>query len=178
MIRNTHQRILKASASEIGELIDKLSSKEDKMWPKNNWPSMKFDRKLEVGAVGGHGPIRYVVEDYVPGKAVVFRFTGPKGFMGIHGFYTEETEKGFVKLEHSIEMEVKGFGKISWPLVYQPLHNALIEEALDNAESIINKKIKPQRSYSKWIKILRWSQSKGKHKKRQSSPSPSMARAK
>jgi hypothetical protein len=68
VVVNVHERMLDASITEIGKLIDTLASAEDKLWPRDRWPAMKFDRPLSVGAVGGHGPIRYTVESYQPGR--------------------------------------------------------------------------------------------------------------
>ena len=67
-----------------------------------------------------------------------------------------------MKIEHRIEMMVKGSGRFSWPIVFKPLHNALIEDALDNVEVYINSKIKEKRSYSNWVRILRWALSRNR----------------
>jgi hypothetical protein len=99
--------MLKASLTEVGWLLDHLASEEDRLWPRQYyWLAMEFDRKLQKGAVGGHGPVRYFIESYEPGRSIIFRFTKPKGFDGIHGFFIEEIEPGLVKLEHKIEMNV------------------------------------------------------------------------
>ena len=81
---NIHERELPASPERVGALIDSLSSHEDSLWPKHSWPPLEFDRPLSVGAVGGHGPVRYFVEAYTPCKSIRFRFTRPKGFSGYH----------------------------------------------------------------------------------------------
>src|SRR5438128_791395 len=78
-IVNVHQRLLNASPERVGALIDSLSSRNDMLWPHENWPRIRLDRALGVGAAGGHGPIRYTVEAYAPGHSVRCRFTGPKG---------------------------------------------------------------------------------------------------
>ena len=39
-----------------GRLLDGLSAADDRLWPKDRWPAMRFDRPLKVGARGGHGP--------------------------------------------------------------------------------------------------------------------------
>ena len=64
---NVHERELNASLEKAGVLIDRLASRDDLLWPYDRWPAMRFDRPLGVGAVGGHGPIRYVIEAYVDG---------------------------------------------------------------------------------------------------------------
>ena len=65
---NIHSREYPVTSSEVGRLIDTLSSENDLLWPHRLWPRMKFDKPLTVSAKGGHGPIRYFVEEYVPGK--------------------------------------------------------------------------------------------------------------
>ena len=55
---------------------------------------MKFDKPLSVNSAGEHGPIRYYVEKYEPEKLVQFRFMGPKGFDGHHGYEFIETAPG------------------------------------------------------------------------------------
>ena len=85
-VLNIHERKFSASPEKVGALIDSLSSREDTLWPKQAWPRMEFARTLSVGAVGGHGPIRYYVEAYTPGKSIRFRFTRPRGFSGYHGY--------------------------------------------------------------------------------------------
>ncbi len=79
---NIHSREHPVSSKEVGLLLDSLASKNDLLWPHHLWPRMKFDKPLSVNAAGGHGPIRYYVEKYEPGKLVQFHFTGPKGFDG------------------------------------------------------------------------------------------------
>lgn len=80
-----HDRKLEADPIQIDALIDSLASKDDRLWPKHAWSRMDFDHSLGVSATVGHGPIRYIVEEYIPGKSIKFRFTGPKGFDGFHG---------------------------------------------------------------------------------------------
>lgn len=88
-VLNIHKRKLEADPTAVGALLDSLSSPEDRLWPRHAWPRMAFDRPLEVGARGGHGPIRYVVEAYTPGQSIRFRFIGPSGFDGFHGYEIE-----------------------------------------------------------------------------------------
>ena len=85
-VLNIHERRLAAPAAAVGALLDSLASDADALWPRSAWPAMRFDRPLGVGAVGGHGPIPYAVEEYHPGRLVSFRFLGPRGFNGHHRF--------------------------------------------------------------------------------------------
>ena len=131
-VMNVHYRDLPAPPGVIGQFLDRLASESDALWPRDQWPAMRFDRPLQAGAVGGHGPIRYTVESYAPGQAIVFRFTGPKGFIGVHGFAVQEVPTGS-RLTHTLSMDTRGSGTVLWLLASRPLHDALIEDALDNA---------------------------------------------
>jgi hypothetical protein len=154
-ITNIHERVLDGAAAQVGRLIDGLSSSNDPLWPVDRWPPMQFDRPLAVGASGGHGPIRYAVESYVPGESVRFRFTEPKGFLGTHRFEVEPTADGKSVLRHVIEMQVSGRSLCIWMAVIRPLHDALLEDALDRAETSLGKEM-PQRVWSRWVKVVRW----------------------
>lgn len=154
-VRNVHERVLEAPASRVGELLDGLSSPEDALWPRQDWPAMRFDRPLGVGAVGGHGPIRYTVEAYAPGNRVELRFTAPRGFDGTHTFDVETLAAERTRLRHTIEMRTAGPARWSWPLLYRPLHDALLEDALDRAERATGGVPRP-RTWSPWVRTLRW----------------------
>ncbi|MBI1822127.1 MAG: SRPBCC family protein [Nitrospirae bacterium] len=160
-VLNIHERGLEADPIQIGALIDLLASKEDRLWPKHVWPRMELDRSLGVGAKGGHGPIRYFVEEYIPGKSIKFHFTGPKGFDGFHGYEIVNGYKLPVVLRHTLKMNTCGPAIWSWPLVYRPMHDALMEDSLATAQVALGLPPKIQ-SWSLWVKILRWIVSGGK----------------
>lgn len=116
---------------------------------------MRFDRPLGVGASGGHGFIRYTVEAYEPGRSITFRFTGPKGLSGTHAFDVREDEGGSV-LTHTIEGAITTAFVPKWFLAIQPLHDALIEDALDNAERVLTGTVVAPARWSQWTRVLRW----------------------
>jgi hypothetical protein len=122
---------------------------------------MEFDRPLSVGARGGHGPIRYFVEEYVPGESIKFRFTGPRGFDGSHGYERIRTTADTAVLRHTLAMTTHGLAVLSWPVVYQPMHDALIEDSLATAEASLAHAphIQP---WPLWVRLLRWVVSGGK----------------
>ncbi len=153
-IVNVHQRLLYATPGRAGRLIDSLSSTGDLLWPRG-WPRLSLDRPLRAGAAGGHGPIRYFVESYAPGQAVRFRFTGPRGFDGWHAFEVVEATAAHCVLEHRIEMTARGTALWSWWLLYRPLHDALIEDALSLAQSSLGNE-RREVPWSRWVKVLRW----------------------
>jgi hypothetical protein len=152
---NVHERILDASADQVGRLIDGLASDDDRLWPHDRWPAMRFDRPLGVGAAGGHGPIGYVVESYTPGSAVQFRFTAPQGFVGSHRFEVESVDATRTKLRHVIEMQTAGRASLAWAIAIRPLHDACLEDLLDRAEAATGG-TPASRNWSRWVRFVRW----------------------
>lgn len=152
-VRNVHRRDFAVAPETLGLLLDTLSSAEDRIWPSDNWPMMRLDRPLGVGAAGGHGPIRYVVEAYEPGVSIVFRFTGPEGFDGTHTFSVEPLSEG-ARLSHVLTMDTSGKASLSWALVYRPLHDALVEEAFDRAAAAVGEPLATP-PWSLWVRMLR-----------------------
>ena len=172
-VLNVHERELAGSREKVGALIDTLSSPRDALWPRQSWPRMEFDRPLDVGAVGGHGPIRYVVEEYTPGERIRFRFTGPKGFDGYHAFEIVGTSAPGCTLRHTLEMNTRGPAVLTWPLVFRPLHDALLEDSLAVAQASLG--LAPEmRPWSPWVRLLRWLLS-GRRTRRQVAPKASLS---
>jgi hypothetical protein len=153
-VNNVHERILPRPPSEVGALLDSLSSETDRLWPSDHWPAMRFDRPLQVGASGGHGPIRSVVDGYEAGHRVRFRFTAPLGFTGHHGFELEPTQSGEVILRHELRMTTHGPALITWPLIFGPLHDAL-NRGRTHPGSGAASPSGPAAPWSRWVRFLR-----------------------
>ena len=157
-ILNTHERRLDASVQKLGSFIDDLAGDNDRLWPKDRWPPMRFDGPLAVGARGGHGPIRYQVADYVPSKRIVFSFDPSKGltrgFQGDHYFELEERD-GQALLRHVIKADCSPAAWIRWVLVVRPLHDALLEDALDQVAEAVGNPADPPAKWSRWVRLLR-----------------------
>lgn len=152
-VRNVHHRDFAVEPEALGLLLDTLASPDDRIWPGEHWPKMRFDRPLGIGAVGGHGPIRYVVEAYEPGVAITFRFTGPAGFDGTHTFAVEPLVEG-ARLTHVLAMDTSGKASLSWPLLYRPLHDALVEDALDRVAAAVGEPLAAP-PWSAHVRLLR-----------------------
>ena len=154
-VHNAHQRSIAAPATRVGGLLDTLASTSDRLWPHEQWPPMKLDRPLGVGASGGHGPIRYTVEAYEPGQRVIFRFTGPAGFDGTHRYEVEPQGDGAL-LRHVIEMRTHGTALLTWPLLYRPMHDALMEDSLSKTEAALAAEPTTAPGWSWYVRALRW----------------------
>ncbi len=169
---NIHERELQGSPQQVGALIDSLSSSQDALWPTRCWPRMKFDRPLSVGAEGGHGPIRYFVEAYEPGHSITFRFTKPRGFNGWHKYEILTCGPHRCVLRHTLEMKIHGPARVSWPVIFRPMHDALIEDSLAVAEASLGH-LPRMRPWSARVRTLRWVFSGGRAR-RQELPNKAM----
>lgn len=153
-VRNIHERLLPVPPSQVGALLDTLASPGDQLWPFQRWPAMRLDRPLAVGAVGGHGPIRYTVEAYEPGRLIRFHFTGPPGFLGTHALVVEPDGDSGTRLRHKLLMRTVGPARLTWPVVFRPLHDALIEDAFNRAAAATGQP-PAARAWTPWVRALR-----------------------
>jgi uncharacterized protein YndB with AHSA1/START domain len=142
-VLNVHRRVLAAPMIQGGELVDHLGSRGDLLWPNESWPRMRFDRELQVHARGGHGPVRYEVLEYEPGRRVVFGFERPRGFHGTHAFELLPRVAGGCELVHTLDMHASGRALLAWALVFGPLHDALLEDAMDRASAFTGTPFRP-----------------------------------
>ncbi len=154
-VYNVHERLLAAKQSEVGTLLDTLASSDDKLWPQGSWPTMEFDRPLAVGATGGHGPVRYTVVAYVPSQWVRFTFSGPRGFHGFHEFTALAVDQDHTLLRHTLAMNARGPARLSWPLIFRPLHDACLEDGLDRAEAATTGTVAHPARWSRYVRTLR-----------------------
>lgn len=154
-VLNVHSRTINAPKHEVVKLLETLSTENDVIWPSENWPRMKFKGGIQVGAKGGHGPIRYSVEKYNPNEIIQFRFSRPLGFSGIHKFDIKELPGNKTEVSHVIDMDTDIGGTIKWVCAVRSLHNALIEDGLDKME---NHFIKDKKSseWNLWVRFLRF----------------------
>jgi hypothetical protein len=105
-------------------------------------------------ASGGHGPVRYTVTHYVPGCWIRFGFTAPRGFGGFHEFAVSRVGDRAV-LRHTLTMHQRGTARLSWPLVFRPLHDALVEDSLNCAEQAVTKQVGEPARWSPYVRLLR-----------------------
>ncbi|WP_371587619.1 SRPBCC family protein [Streptomyces virginiae] len=155
-VYNLHERVIAAKESEVGALIDTLAAgDEDRLWPGGLWEPMEFDRPLAVGAVGGHGPVRYTVAAYVPGTWVRFAFTGPRGFHGFHEFAVLPVDAERTVLRHTLAMRISGLARVTWPLAFRSGHDAVLEDCLDRAELACTGTVAHPARWSPYVRLLR-----------------------
>lgn len=153
---NIHSRIINQPIDKVSGLLETLSTVDDKIWPKDKWPPMRFNNGLKVGERGGHGIIRYSVEAYELGELVIFKFLKPKKFNGIHKFEIKEINAHETKVKHSIIMKTEGFSAtFKWLFIIKWLHDALIENAFDTVENNFLE-VKKHTKWNVWVSLWRF----------------------
>jgi hypothetical protein len=154
-VRNVHERLLRGvPAEQVGALVDGLAGPDDRLWPGRHWPAMRLHGPLAIGAAGGHGPIRYTVEEYVAGRWARFRFDNRREIDGFHEFTVHEQPEGTL-LQHTLSVSLHGQARLGWPLVIRWLHDALLEELLDNAERATTGTVTRPARWSSYVRMLR-----------------------
>ena len=147
-ILNVHER----EVGDAGAAIDRI----EEVWPGARWTSLRLDRPLGVGARSGRAVVREEVVEYEPHERLVFRITEPKGLVAQHRFDAD----GPV-LRHTVEGRAEGLMRVGWPLVVEPLHDALLEDLLDRAQGAAA----PTRAYSPRVRFLRWAIGKARRRR-------------
>jgi hypothetical protein len=155
-IQNVHERTLDAQPPAVGELMESLSSRDDRLWPHQRWPAMRLDHGLEAGSDGGHGPVRYVVDRHEPGELVAFAFTPAFPIAGGHRCEVLPAADGGTLLRHTLEGKPQSWLRVGWPLCFRWLHDALIEDAFDRAEAQVGGFEWRPRALPRHVRALRW----------------------
>jgi len=153
-ITNIHKRTINEPLEKVSMLVEKLGSKDDKIWPYEKWPAIKFKDGLKVGSKGGHGLIRYTITKYNPSEIIQFQFTKPKGFIGIHEFRIASLSENETEIDHVIDIKLSFFAILQWYLFIRWLHDALIEDAFDKIENHFSNKHK-ETKWNFWVKLWR-----------------------
>lgn len=153
-VLNIHKRLILTSKDAVSQVFATLATADDKVWPNEYWPRIKFRDGLKIGSNGKHGPIHYEIVNYDPSSIITFKFQKPIGFNGIHKFEITELSKSQTQIKHTIKMETVGLGTLKWLIAIRWLHDALIEDAFDKIENSINN-TQMRTQWSAWVKFLR-----------------------
>jgi hypothetical protein len=132
-IHNIHRRVIRAEPDVLGELIDAIATPDDRLWPVHDTVPLKLEGPVAVGVRGGHGPARYEIVGHQPGRWVRFEFTRPSSLIGFHEFSVQPHPNGSV-FQHLLAARLTPGLWLGYPLLLRPLHNSVIELALDHAE--------------------------------------------
>jgi hypothetical protein len=151
-ITNVHERTIAAPADRLGELLNTLASDNDMFWPHENWPAIRFDRPLQVGATGGHGGGPYTITSYTPGRHIRFDFAG-HGRSGFHEFHVQPLVGGSSLLRHSLDIRLPLVALYWWHAKIRPLHDAVLEDLFDKVEGQVSRVARPQTWSSRVVRL-------------------------
>ena len=154
-VLNIHTRVINQPKSTVARLLDTLATKNDQVWPQEKWPPIRFREGLQIGAKGGHGPIRYTVTALESGRMARFTFSRPEGFDGTHELEINSLNAQQTQIKHTIAMKTHGKAVFLWLFAIRWLHDALIEDAFDKVENQFSDQNK-HTEWNLWVKLLRW----------------------
>jgi hypothetical protein len=151
-ISNKHARIIRHTHNSPNAVIDTILQEDGILWPKHFWPRDSLDTQVFIGARGSHGKLLYKVTEHEKGKRVRFEFTSPTPYKGHHTFQLRDCGEGKLWLLHEVECSTNLVHFFLWKLLFQWVHNALIEDAFDCAENYLSTTVKapPVRTPWRW----------------------------
>ncbi|MCB1167414.1 MAG: hypothetical protein KDK37_13690 [Leptospiraceae bacterium] len=157
-VKNVHERRISGSGESMERIFESLGTRNDCIWPRN-WPPMRLKPSKGNLGRGGHGPIRYRVIEHVRGKRIVFEFEQEglsRGLVGVHYFELLTEGNGEFIIRHVIDVRLRWPAFLLWPILIRPLHDALLEDALDNFESAVSAMPENAKSvHSPYVSLLR-----------------------
>lgn len=153
-MRISHERTIGAPVDRVGSLFDALGRDGDRLWPAPAWLPIRLDRPLAVGADGGHGPIRYWVSEYVPGRRVRFTFHADLGLDGYHELSVRALDERRCVLRHDLNARPRGTMRVLVPLAMRWVHDALVEDLFDRAEWVATGWVERRASWSPYVHLL------------------------
>jgi hypothetical protein len=153
-VDNVHTRDIAAGAAEVAALIDGLGTDRDRLWPSARWPTLPFELygPLAAGSPAGHGPIRYRVQAYEPGRRLTFRFAPGLWLAGTHGFEIEPLGDRRTRLTHVLRGRIDPKLLPLWPIVRR-CHDALITDLLAQAERVASGREVPDARRPLWLRV-------------------------
>ncbi|WP_129664573.1 DUF2867 domain-containing protein [Phytoactinopolyspora endophytica] len=154
-MRNVHERTIDAPAEKVASLLEHIGQTGDRLWPSPAWMPMRLDGPVQVGADGGHGPVLYWVSEYEPGHRVRFAFHPKCGIEGYHELVIEPAGSDRCVIRHVLDAQLLGVMRVVGPLAVRWVHDAVIEDLLDNAERSATGTVAHPARWSPWVKVLR-----------------------
>jgi len=155
-VHSVHAREISAPPERVGALLDGLGGEQDRLWPIDRWSTVPFELRgpLAAGTTAQHGPIRYAVEAYEPGRRLTFRFAPGLGLVGTHGFEVEPLGERRTRLTHELEGRVEPKMLALWPIV-RGYHDALVEDILAQAARAATGHEVPSGRWPYWLRIVK-----------------------
>lgn len=154
-VRNVHARTVDVSASILHEWVSTLGTKDDMLWPAEQWFPMRLDRPVAAGGRGGHGPVRYRCSEHTP-QRTEFAFESVLGshrWDGTHTFWIDDRGSSS-QLSHELTVTLPLRDRFSWAVLVGPLHDAVLEDLLYLAQSRSGISTEAPR-WSLWVRLLR-----------------------
>ncbi|MGI5127182.1 DUF2867 domain-containing protein [Pseudonocardia sp. CA-107938] len=150
-IHNVHERVVQATAEQVGALLARLGQPDDVLYPPG-WAPLRLDGPVAVGASGTHGR----VTEYAPGR--LLRLTAPPGLgiAGTHAFTVTPVDAQHVRVRHEVDGAGGPAAWLAWHAVVGPAHDAILEQLLDRVELGVGSGPDRPARVAPFARLLRW----------------------
>ena len=155
MVINVHECLVPEPASRVGESLDRIGSDAATWWPSPAWPALVPDAPLALWVRGRHGPIRYQVTEYIPGRSVEFTFDERAGLRGTHRFDVIPQDSESCLVRHAVKGRTTGTMRLVWPLAMRWLHDAVVEDLMDRVATDAGHPPTQRARWSWWVRLIR-----------------------
>jgi hypothetical protein len=155
-IIDEHTRVLPAPPADVWPLILCLGGAQDRLWPTVDWPPLRLEQPLQLGSQGAHGDVKHRVIRIEEGRCLELAFVveGAPGYIGgTHRFELVPLANG-TSFTHVLEADLRFVSFLLCKALIIPVHAAIIEELLDNAEGVTAGEVKAPFQRSWWVRKL------------------------
>ncbi|GAB3129092.1 hypothetical protein GCM10027289_10370 [Tsukamurella serpentis] len=153
-VHNIHERVIDAPVGTVAPLLRRLGGPDDLLWPSPSWEPMLLDGPAVEGADGGHGSIRYRVDRARPDR-IRFRFHSMPGVDGFHEISVVPKGSEGTLIRHVLEIRASSWMWFVWRVYIEPLHDAVLEDLLDNAERVATRVVARPARWTLRVRVLR-----------------------
>lgn len=153
-LRNVHTRVTDGTLADAARLINALGTPDDRLWPRDRWPRMRLDHPVAVGSRGGHAGVRYRVLQVDAGRRLRLEFEpgSRPALTGWHEFRVDPIGPDGLLWTHELLIE-RPSPTVRTALL--PLHDALLEDLFDQAESVLGQHALERTVFSTGVRARR-----------------------
>ena len=95
------------------------------------------------------------MSEYEPGRRVRFTFHPRTGIIGAHELSLDALDDEHTRIRHVLIGRARGAMRLMFSAVVEPLHDAVVEDLLDNAEREATGSVARPASWSPRVRVLR-----------------------
>ncbi|MEZ4238436.1 MAG: hypothetical protein R3F59_20250 [Myxococcota bacterium] len=129
-VNSVHERIIARPVREVFADLVAMGTPADRIWPAPKLPFVRSAGAMTVGATTErHGPIRAVLQGYVPDATICWRADLPF-LQGTHAFEVQPVGPDRTQVRHVLDARVAWWFAPLWRLQVASAHDRILEALL------------------------------------------------